>query len=134
MAEKRSRLGNEAIFARLLASQRSGIGVLPPDLGLGPERFRQLIARYFVNEEVLAPFHPGVSWLERGASARRFTSFSSLIALARTPQRLGWRAPSLPVAWGATTFGKTLACGAVRSLARSWGRTSRGLRRRTCST
>ena len=46
MAEPKG-FGNGVTFARMLASQRTGTGILPPDLGLGIESFHRLLARYF---------------------------------------------------------------------------------------
>lgn len=38
---------NRSLLASLLAGQRAGEGCLPPDLGLGAEVFRHLLATYF---------------------------------------------------------------------------------------
>jgi nitrogen fixation protein NifQ len=39
--------GNQDTFARMVASQQTGAGVLPADLGLGAKRFDRLLAHYF---------------------------------------------------------------------------------------
>lgn len=42
-----SGLGNDETYARMLASQAGGIGVLPPGLGLARRDFAALMARHF---------------------------------------------------------------------------------------
>jgi nitrogen fixation protein NifQ len=50
---------NDEFLAYLIAGWTLGEGVLPADLGLGPERFAGLMARHF----------PGLRWQPAGASA-----------------------------------------------------------------
>ena len=50
---ERETFGNMETFARMLASQRAGSGILPPDLGLGVDAFHRLLVRYFPESDAL---------------------------------------------------------------------------------
>ncbi|MFA5081121.1 MAG: nitrogen fixation protein NifQ [Hydrogenophilaceae bacterium] len=40
-------LANDDLFAKMLVSQATGVGALPPGLGLDPEAFSELLSRHF---------------------------------------------------------------------------------------
>ncbi|MDD4882534.1 MAG: nitrogen fixation protein NifQ [Gallionellaceae bacterium] len=40
-------LANDDLFAKMLVSQATGVGALPPGLGLDPESFSELLTRHF---------------------------------------------------------------------------------------
>ncbi|MGE5471304.1 MAG: nitrogen fixation protein NifQ [Bacteroidota bacterium] len=52
---------NRPLLASLLAGQGMGEGCLPPDLGLGEDVFRHLLARYFPGYRPTAGHRPGLS-------------------------------------------------------------------------
>lgn len=58
-------LPNDDLFARMLASQSAGAGVLPPGLGLGSEEFAGLLVRHFPRTDYQDLVRPGDDGEER---------------------------------------------------------------------